>query len=149
MRPDARIFIRLGPALIFIIHGFLKLFGGFHDQTVALFLTVNIPLPELSAWLIGALELCGGFALLLGVLVRPVAALLAVEMAVAIYRVRLPQGFLGGWEFELLLLLICVGLAVTGDEYLVTRSAQKDPKHQKSTINQHLERVSSGAGSKE
>ncbi len=116
MSPTARFLIRLGPALIFLIHGYLKLLGGFHDQTVALFLTVNIPKPELAAWLIGALELIGGLALLVGVLVRPFAALLALEMAVAIYKVRLPQGFLGGWEFELSLLIVCVGLAVAGGD---------------------------------
>jgi len=111
---DSRVLIRLGPALIFIVHGYLKLFGGFHNQTVALFLTVNLPQPELIAWLIGALELMGGFALLLGVLVRPAAALLAIEMAVAILKVRIPQGFIGGWEFELVVMLVCLGLAIDG-----------------------------------
>jgi putative oxidoreductase len=88
------------------------LLGGEHDRTVALFLTVNLPQPELLAWFAGALELAGGLALLTGVLLRPLAALLAVEMAVAIYKVRIPQGFIGGWEFELTLLLVCLGLAI-------------------------------------
>lgn len=109
--------LRLGPAVVFIAHGFLKLFGGHHDLTVALFLTVNIPFAEPAAWAIGALELAGGLAILLGVLVRPFAALLAVEMAVAIYKVRLPQGFLGAWEFELTLLLLLIGLAVLGSSF--------------------------------
>lgn len=104
--------LRLGPGIVFLLHGFLKLFGGQHDRTVALLLTVNIPLAELAAWFVGALELLGGLALITGVLLRPLAALLAAEMAVAIVRVRLPQGFLGGWEFELVLLLICLGLAL-------------------------------------
>jgi len=56
--------------------------------------------------------MAGGLALLTGVLMRPLAFLLAIEMAVAILRVRLPQGFLGGWEFELTLLLICLGIAI-------------------------------------
>lgn len=107
--------LRLAPGLIFLIHGYLKLFGGHHDRTVALFLTVNIPFAEVTAWLIGALELTGGLALLARRLVRPFAALLAVEMAVAIYRVRLPQGFVGAWEFELTLLFVCLGLAILGD----------------------------------
>ncbi len=107
------VLIRLGAALIFIIHGYLKLFG-YHDQTVALFLTVNIPMAELTAWVVGIFELIGGVALLAGVLVRPFAALFALEMLVVIYKVRLPQGFIGGWEFELLLILVCVGLAATG-----------------------------------
>lgn len=108
--------LRLGPAVVFLAHGYLKLFGGQHDLTVALFLTVNIPMAEMAAWFVGALELIGGLALLLGIFVRPFAALLAVEMAIAIYKVRLPQGFIGAWEFELTVLLACVGLAFLGND---------------------------------
>lgn len=106
--------IRLGPAVVFLIHGYLKLLGGDHDRTVALFLTVNLPQSELLAWFIGVIEFAGGLALLTGILIRPLAALLAIEMAMAIYKVRMPQGFIGGWEFEITLLLICLGLALTG-----------------------------------
>ncbi len=113
--------IRLGPAIVFLIHGYLKLLGGDHDRTVALFLTVNLPQPELLAWGIGLLEFAGGLALLTGVWMRPFAALLTIEMAVAIYKVRIPQGFLGGWEFELTLLLVCAGLALWGGTAQETR----------------------------
>lgn len=105
---------RLAPAAVFVPHGYLKLFGGQHNQTVALFLTVGIPFAQQTAWMIGTLELLGGVLLLAGILQRPIALLLAVEMAVAIYKVRLPQGFLGGWEFELTILLICLALALSG-----------------------------------
>lgn len=118
----ATFLLRLGPAVVFITHGYLKLFGGHHDRTVALFLTVNIPFAEVTAWLIGVLEFAGGLALLSGRWVRPFAALLAVEMAVVIYRVRLPQGFLGAWEFELTVLLVCLGLAILGDRPGLERS---------------------------
>lgn len=43
-------------------------------------------------------------------------------MAVAIYRARLPQGFVGAWEFELTLLLVCLGLAILGDRPATERS---------------------------
>jgi len=108
----ALLVIRLAPAIVFLAHGYLKLLGGHHDRTVALFLTVNIPFAEPVAWLVGALELAGGLALLSGILLRPFALLLAAEMAVAIVLVRLPQGFIGAWEFELVLLLVCLGLAL-------------------------------------
>lgn len=106
--------LRLGPAIVFLVHGYLKLIGGHYDRTVALFLTVNIPFPEVAAWFIGGLELAGGLALLLGLLVRPFAALLAVEMAVVIYKVRLPQGFLGAGEYEMVLLLTCLAVSLLG-----------------------------------
>lgn len=115
--------LRLAPAIVFIVHGYLKLFGGQHDLTVALFLTVNIPLAEPAAWVVGALELVGGLGLLLGILVRPFAAFFALEMAVIIYKVRLPQGFIGGWEYELTLLLVCIGLAVLGSGRFRSRAS--------------------------
>lgn len=131
----ARLIIRVGPALIFIIHGYLKLFGGFHNQTVALFLTINLPMPELAAWVVGALELLGGLALLLSILVRPFAVLLAIEIAVAILKVRLPQGFLGGWEFELLLLLVCLGLAIDDHGHaLIPRKPQRTVPASRSSL---------------
>lgn len=104
--------IRLAPAAVFLVHGYLKLFGGHHDRTVALFLTVNIPFAEQAAWLVGGLELAGGLALLTGVLIRPLALLLAIEMAAAITMVRMRQTFVGAWEFELALLLVCLGIAL-------------------------------------
>lgn len=106
--------LRLGPAIVFLVQGYLKVFGGHHDRTVALFLTVNIPFPEVTAWFIGGLELAGGLAFLLGLLVRPFAILLAIEMAVAIYKVRLPQGFLGASEYEMVLLLTCLAMSLLG-----------------------------------
>ncbi|MGH2452233.1 MAG: DoxX family protein [bacterium] len=106
--------LRLGPAVVFLVHGYLKLLGGQHDLTVALFLTVGIPLAEATAWFVGALELAGGAALLVGLLARPAAALLAIEMAVAIYTVRLPQGFVGATEYELVIMLTCVALVLLG-----------------------------------
>jgi len=36
-----------------------------------------------------------------------------MEMAVVIAVVRLPQGFVGAWEFEFVLLLLCLGLALS------------------------------------
>src|SRR3989304_5637693 len=35
--------LRLGPAAVFLAHGYLKLFGGPHERTVALFLPLDIP----------------------------------------------------------------------------------------------------------
>ncbi|MBI3997516.1 MAG: DoxX family protein [Armatimonadetes bacterium] len=106
--------LRLGPAVIFTVHGYLKLLGGQFDRTVALFMTVNIPAPEFSVWVVSVIEFLGGLLLALGLGTRLVAGLLAVEMAVALLRVRWPQGFVGAGEFEFLLLLVCLALTATG-----------------------------------
>ncbi len=106
--------LRLGPAAVFAVHGYLKLFGGQFDRTVALFMTVDIPAPEPMAWVVGILEFAGGLLLAAGLWSRLVAALLAAEMAVVIVRVRWPQGFVGAAEFEVVLLLVCLALIATG-----------------------------------
>lgn len=106
--------LRMAPAVVFAVHGYVKLFGGQFDRTVALFMAVNIPAPEPMAWLVSVLELGGGVLLGLGLATRLIAALLAVEMAVALTRMRWPQGFLGGAEFEFTLLVVCLALIATG-----------------------------------
>ncbi len=106
--------LRLAPAIVFGVHGYLKLLGGEFDRTVALFMTVNIPAPESTAWIVGTTELVGGALLAVGLLTRVAGGLLAVDMAVAILKVRWPQGFIGAAEFEFVLLLTCLALVGTG-----------------------------------
>lgn len=115
--------VRLAPAVVFTVHGYAKLFGGQFDRTVALFMTINIPAPEPMAWFVGILEFAGGLLLGLGLFTRVIAALLAVEMAVAILRVRLPQGFVGAAEFEFVLLFACLALIATGSGKIALEAA--------------------------
>lgn len=106
--------LRLALAAVFAVHGFVKILGGHFDRTVALFMTVDIPAPEIMAWVIGIMEFGGGVLLALGFWVRPLAALLGAEMAVVLIRVRWAQGFLGAAEFEIVLLAACLALTMTG-----------------------------------
>jgi putative oxidoreductase len=73
-------------AILFVIHGTQKLFG---------WPAAAQPRPPLEAftqiWFAGVLETFGGLALLLGVFTRPVAFLLAGEMAVAYFQVHHPR----------------------------------------------------------
>lgn len=55
--------------------------------------SLAIPAPEIMAWLVGILEFFGGIALILGILVRPIAFLLIINMLVAMFKVHLSQGF--------------------------------------------------------
>ena len=63
---------------------------------------------------IAHLELIGGLAILLGILTRIASVLLIIEMLGAILTVKLSKGFIGGYEFELLLIAICLSLVIMG-----------------------------------
>jgi putative oxidoreductase len=54
---------------------------------------LGIPAPGPMAWIVGIVEFFGGLALILGFLVRPAAALLTIDMLVAMFKVHLSQGF--------------------------------------------------------
>ena len=74
----------------------------------------HLPLLLLAA---GVLELCGGFLVLVGVFTRPVAFILACEMAVAYVHQHAPQGPWPIYNMGELALLYGIGflyLAVAG-----------------------------------
>jgi putative oxidoreductase len=113
--------------VIFVMHGWQKLSMGF--QNVAAFLgSLHIPLPTLAAVVLTVVELLGGIALILGVLTRYVAALLAIDMLVAIITFHLKNGFFishGGVEFPLLILAANINLMVSGAGALAVSSLRK------------------------
>lgn len=60
------------------------------------------------------MEVIGGVFLLVGVVTRISAALFIIDMIGAIVLVRLPDGFVDGYELESLLIAISVSLLITG-----------------------------------
>jgi putative oxidoreductase len=80
--------LRVVAALLFIQVGGLKLFGWFGGMPpgggAAPFMT--------EAWFGGVLEVFGGAAIMLGLFTRPVAFILAGEMAVAYWQFHAPNG---------------------------------------------------------
>jgi putative oxidoreductase len=108
--------LRVVVGIVFLMHGGLKLFvWGFHGVTA--FLTqVGIPFPNIAAVVLTIVELGGGAALVLGLLTRWVALLLALDMTVAILTVRLKGGFFSpnGFELELMLLASNIALILSG-----------------------------------
>lgn len=119
-------FLRVITGIIFIAHGWPKISGGVPD-TAAMFGQLGIPAPTAAAWLIALLESVGGLALLLGILVGPVALLLAIHMLTGIVLVHAPIGFYvigpgqGGMEFNLILIAALVTLALQGPGSWVIR----------------------------
>jgi putative oxidoreductase len=82
--PQALAVLRIVTALLFIAHGTQKLFG-FPPGQMA-----GVPLLSLFG-LAGILETVGGLAILLGAFTRPVAFVLAGEMAVAYWMAHAPR----------------------------------------------------------
>ena len=111
--------IRISLAIVFIYHGYDKVFQGGHSNITALMASKNAPYPTLLGWLAGSTEFFGGIALLLGLLSRLAALGLACVMYVAITTVHLPNGFKitnegGGYEFCLVLLLSALAIVLGG-----------------------------------
>jgi putative oxidoreductase len=87
--PHALAVLRIVTALLFIEHGTAKLFG-----FPAMQMAGDAPAGGLPPLLLigGILEVFGGLAILVGFLTRPVAFILAGEMAVAYWMMHVPSG---------------------------------------------------------
>jgi putative oxidoreductase len=102
--------IRIVTGITFIVHGIPKFYdvsGGYK-----FFQSVNLPAELFIP--IALVEVIGGLAILFGVLTRIASALLIIEMIGAILMVKLSKGFVGGYEFELLLISIGITLFMMG-----------------------------------
>ena len=113
--------LRIPVGIIFAAHGAQKLFGWFGgyglEGTGKWMASIGIEPGMLMAALAGGAEFFGGLALLLGLLVRPAAAVLGFTMLVAIFSVHIGNGLFmsnNGIEFGLALLAVTVSLLVSG-----------------------------------
>ena len=86
--------LRLMLGFGFIYHGFPKLFTtAGRDNFVRMLEGIRVPVPEIAAGVVGIVEFFGGLALILGAFVTITAALLLINMIVAMVMVHLPHGF--------------------------------------------------------
>ncbi len=113
--------LRLPAGVIFVAHGAQKLFGSFGgyglEGTGQWMASIGLEPGYLMALAAGSAEFFGGIALLIGLLTRPAAFVLAITMLVAIITVHLPNGLFmsnNGYEFGLTLLSISVALVFNG-----------------------------------
>jgi putative oxidoreductase len=103
--PWTHALLRIGAGLLYMEHGLQKLFGMFGGVDGA---GATVTLVS-QMGLAGVLETFGGLLLVLGLLTRPVAFLLAGEMLVAFLQVHLPRGGVplqNGGEVPLLYMLV-------------------------------------------
>ncbi len=109
--------LRIVVGIVFLVHGYQKLFHmGFHG-VAGFFGHAGIPLPMVSAVIVTLVEFVGGIMLVAGIGVRIAAALNAVDMTVAVLFVHLKHGFgaqNGGFEYPLTLLAATLCLTLSG-----------------------------------
>ncbi|ACE85792.1 DoxX family protein [Cellvibrio japonicus] len=113
--------LRLPLGIIFAAHGAQKLFGWFGGYglqgTGQWMASIGLEPGVLMAFFAGSAEFFGGVALIIGLLTRPAAAVLAITMVVAIFSVHIGNGLFmsnNGYEFGLALLAGAVSLAISG-----------------------------------
>ena len=105
--------LRIGAGLLYLQHGLQKLLGLFggmgpNGETAPLISQMGLA---------GVLETFGALLIVLGLLTRPVALLLALEMMVAYFQAHFPRGGFpleNGGELALLYMLVWVFLAGNG-----------------------------------
>lgn len=124
MRPFGPAALRLCVGAVFLAHGAQKLFGLWNGPglagTAAFFTSLGLPYAYPLAILVGVTEFAGGALLILGGLTRWVALALAIEMAVAVWKVHYLNGFFlnsprgQGVEFTLVLIGALLCLMLTG-----------------------------------
>lgn len=112
-QPVGLAILRVALALIFIYHGYPKLVRA--DAGMREFF-MQYGFPGYFVGLAGILESIGGGLLLIGLFTRPAALLLAAEMAIAIWKVKMVHGVfaVNEYQFELTLAAACVALATVG-----------------------------------
>jgi putative oxidoreductase len=81
--------IRLAVGAVFLSEGIQKFM--FPDaQGVGRFIKIGIPHPEIMAPFVGGVEILGGLLVLLGLLTRPAALLLLIDISTAIVATKIP-----------------------------------------------------------
>lgn len=102
--------IRIALGVVFVAHGWAK----FANMEGTLGFFASIGLGAIATYLISTIELVGGILMILGIFTRYVGILFAFIMAGAIATVKGRLGFFGGYEYELVLLLVSLGMVFLG-----------------------------------
>ncbi len=114
LKPLALLLLRLAMGIIFIHYGYPKLFV--HPRSSAAWFAQH-GFPGYFAYLSGVLELFGGLMLVAGLFARIAGLLLAIEMAVALWRVH---GLLAdplavqNYQFPLMMGVAALAVAAAG-----------------------------------
>jgi putative oxidoreductase len=117
LAPYGYAFMRFCVGAIIIPHGYTKLFEGAVSGAAGMIGKLGLEPAITWAYFVGCVEFFGGILLAIGLLTRLAAAALLVEFAVIVFGIKFASGFFAfknGYEFELLLGLLCVGIFFKG-----------------------------------
>lgn len=128
--PFAALLLRVSLGLLFLAHAALKVFVFTIPGFVGYF--ASLGLPAVLAYLVLALEIGGGLALILGIYAPWVALPLAIEIFGTIVVVHGANGWMaagaaekgGGWEFPALWVVALLALFLIGDGPFALREAR-------------------------
>jgi putative oxidoreductase len=116
----APLILRVMAGIIMVVHGWQKLQGGpanFGSQALA---NLGVPLPGFMGYVVTFVELIGGILLIVGLISRLAALILAIEMVFTTLLVKINVGFIGspgsgaGAEFDLILLAAFLAILLVG-----------------------------------
>ena len=116
----APLILRVMAGIIMAAHGWQKLQGGpanFGSQALA---NLGVPLPGFMGYVVTFVELIGGILLIVGLISRLAALILAIEMVFTTLLVKThvgfiaPQGSGAGAELDLILLAVFLTILLVG-----------------------------------
>lgn len=114
LKPLGLLLLRVALGVIFIYHGYPKLFGHTRETMRAF---AHMGLPGYFVYIAGVVEFFGGCMLVAGLFTRVAGLLLAIEMAVGLWRVHNiisnPMA-VGNYELPLVLAVSTFALATVG-----------------------------------
>jgi putative oxidoreductase len=113
----APLILRLVLGVIFVAHGYPKLFGGGMEKFVGT-VTGKVGMPPFMAYVAALSEFGGAVLLLLGLFTRWAALFIAGVMVVATTTIHWNQGLVKGYEFTLSLLAAALVLMISGGGWL-------------------------------
>lgn len=130
MLPVAYTLVRIVVGIMFLMHVSGKFKVGPDAVAANVFAKNGLEPALIWAYVVMCLETVGGICMIVGLFTRFVAAMLAIEMLIALLFVHLPKGYAaagGGYEYVLLIGAACFVIAMRGGgPYSVDRFIGKE-----------------------
>ena len=123
-------FLRVVVGVVFLAHGWQKLFVLGFASVARIMQQLGMPLPMPSAVVVTLVEFLGGLGLILGLRARWAAFFISIDMLVAVLAVHLRGGLFlpKGFEYALTLLAASIALTLLGPGALALDSLFSERK---------------------